>query len=420
MNIVITGVTGFRNRGVEALVRPTVEQLTSRYENASIQIVTWSSAYDAVRLAAPRTSYLHDSFPQCGTWVPKPPPSLLRMAGKRARQKLGIDQTQTSHEHLDEQLAMPFERPDLLVISGGDIFSSDYGTGSLSHFTAPVHWARKNDVPVVLLGQSVGRFKCAEDEAIWRQTEDAASLVTLRESHSKEYLCKHLNSPADRLPVTADTAFLLAADTAVADAQLQPNDKPWVAVSISESISGWTGVDYEKHRAAWGGLIRLMLEKWDVRVAIIPHVQELKGDDRIVSSRVLRDLGFDHRVRLFAEDLSAAEFKGLISRCDLVIAERMHAAIAGLSTGRCTMPVSYSIKAEGITSAVLEGSGLNAMDLVVPTTDLLDVQAVFAKMDRVWQQRQEYARAIAQGAARQKVLALQNFDKINEILPQAA
>jgi len=72
MKIVITGVTGFRNRGVEALVRPTVEQLKSRYANASIQIVSRSPGYDEQRLNNPHTSYLQDAFYQGGALGPAP------------------------------------------------------------------------------------------------------------------------------------------------------------------------------------------------------------------------------------------------------------------------------------------------------------------------------------------------------------
>ena len=421
MKIVITGVTGFRNRGVEALVRPTVEQLKSRYANASIQIVSRSPGYDEQRLHNPHTSYLQDAFYQGGHWV-QPPlwKNMMTMVTKRTAQKLGIADSGETGKIKDYDLNMPFDGADLIIVSGGDLFSSDYGTSSLSHFCAPVRWAKKHNVPVALIGQSVGRFKNDADIGLWRQTEADASLITLRESHTLKYLASQLGSQVERLPVTADTAFLLEADTTFADQHLTAADGPWVALSISESISGWTGLNYEAHKAAWKQLIQMMLDRWSVRVAIIPHVQEISADDRLVSTKIARELGFDKRVRVFAEDLSAAEFKGLVSRCDMVVAERMHAAIAGLSTGRCTIPVGYSIKAEGITSAVLEGSGLDASDIVVPVSDLLNAPATFEKLDRIWKQRTTYAAAISQGASRQKALALENFEMIGSLLAPKA
>ena len=60
MKIVITGVTGFRNRGVEALVRPTVENLLLRYPDAEITIATWSPDYDAQRLVNDKVKFVLD------------------------------------------------------------------------------------------------------------------------------------------------------------------------------------------------------------------------------------------------------------------------------------------------------------------------------------------------------------------------
>ncbi|WP_395748814.1 polysaccharide pyruvyl transferase family protein [Prosthecobacter sp.] len=423
MNIIITGVTGFRNRGVEALVRPTVNQLTSRYPDANIQIVTWSPAYDSARLPDSRVSYVQDSYLQSGSWR-KPAgstgPTLMQLVAKRASQKFLKPAAPKKAEPGKPDLDMPFDKADLVIVSGGDLFSSDYGTASLNHFCSPVHWALQNDVPIALIGQSVGRFKCDEDAAIWNEAEKNASLITLREASSRNYLTEKLGSPADRLPVTADTAFLLDPDTTIADQHMPASEGPWVALSISESICGWTGNNYEAHREAWVQLIKLMLDRWNVRVAIIPHVQEPGADDRVVSSWIARELGFDRRVRVFAEDLSAAEFKGLVSRSEMVVAERMHAAIAGLSTGRCTVPVGYSIKAEGITAAVMEGSSLNSSDLVIPVSDLFNVPSAFAKLDNAWQNREAYAAAAAKGSVKQKALALKNFEMIDALLAKAA
>jgi len=420
MKIVITGVTGFRNRGVEALVRPLVEHCVKRDREAAFEIVTRSPEYDVRRLRMPQVRYLSDAYYNGGKWVC---PGLVErtraMFAARLRQKCGLGGISASTRINQRDLEMPFAAADVVIISGGDLFSSDYGTSSLLHYSIPACWAAQRGVPVALLGQSIGRFTSEADKAIWRRIESEASLITLREADSKEYLTTEIGSDGRSLPVTADMAFLLEPDLGVADVHLANAGDDWVAVSISESICGWTGADYERHQAAWVALIRRMLEQWNVRVAIIPHVQEVGGDDRIVSSNVLRELGFDARLRLFAEDLSAAEFKGLISRCRLVVAERMHAAIAGFSTGVCTVPVSYSIKAGGITSAVLADSGLSAAELVLPLDELLESPAVFDRLDRIWKTRERFEDAIKTGALRQKQLAMKNVELLDALMAQA-
>jgi colanic acid/amylovoran biosynthesis protein len=46
MKVIITGVTGLRNRGVEALVTTTVDQLLQRHPDLSIDIMTESADYE--------------------------------------------------------------------------------------------------------------------------------------------------------------------------------------------------------------------------------------------------------------------------------------------------------------------------------------------------------------------------------------
>lgn len=421
MKIAITGVTGFRNRGVEALVRPTVRELLRRHPDAQITIATWSPEYDAARLEHPQVAYVEDAYLSSGQWSCEATRNRevgARSLWSRALRKASKLVSASAHRTgpAPETLAMPFDAPDLLIVSGGDLYSSDYGTDSLRHFLSPVKWARQRDIPCALIGQSVGRFKCEADIQLWKEAEAAASLITLREPLSRDYLTGELGSPSGRFEVTADTAFLLEEDAAAA-AQLAPlANAPIVALSISESICKWTGNDYQKHIDVWVELIRLMLDRWGVHVVIIPHVQERFSDDRLLSTRILRLLGFDQRVRIFADDLGAAEFKAIVARCQLVVAERMHAAIAGLSSGVCTVPIGYSIKAKGIVTSVLEGSSLSSDDLVLPLGELLDFAYSSKKLTAIWENRDEYRRAVGSTVARSKAQAERNFDLIDALL----
>jgi colanic acid/amylovoran biosynthesis protein len=420
MKIAITGVTGFRNRGVEALVQPTVEQLLARYPAAHITIATWSPKYDQTRLSHPRVDFVEDCYLRNGLWaepettIPCGPLPLWRRALRKGMRTLNGGKLAQRQNPVP--LLMPFGIPDLVVISGGDLISSDYGTASLAHFLKPVEWARQHRVPCALLGQSIGKFKREEDVGLWRQAEPNASLITLREPLSVDYLVNDLGGEPGKLIETADCAFLLKPDENISRQQPGAADAPCVAISVSESISGWTGSDYELHMNAWVKLIRMMIDDWGVSVALIPHVQETFADDRIIGTNIFRRLGCDRRVRVYAEDLSAAEYKGLISKCSMVIAERMHAAIAGFSTGVCTVPVSYSIKAKGITAGVLEASDIDPDELTMPVADLLDTDSAAKKLTGIWTRREFYSNAIAAGAEASKKRALRNFDLVDGIL----
>jgi len=414
MHVVITGVTGFRNRGVEALVRPAIQQLLEKYPGVQITVVTWSPEYDARRLSHPQVTYVEDAYLKGGQWVPpqsRPPGPFWKQIAKKVAAKVGLYTPPKTNP-----LAMPFANADLILVSGGDLISSDYGNRDLKHHLKPIFWAKERGIPSVLLGQSIGPFKNDLDVATFSEAAGHASLITMREPLSRRYLIDTLGLPEEKVALTADVAFLLQPDTAYAASQMpgftSDAKVPLVGVSISESICKWTGINEEQHAEVWCQIIKRINEKWGAHVAIISHVQEAFADDRAISTLVLRKLGYPPGVRLLAEDLSAAEFKGVLQRCDMVVAERMHAAIGALSTGVCTVPIGYSIKARGIIESVLEGSGIGSEDICIPIAQFVDLDHSWSKLDSIWQDRARYRTAIQASLARSKAAAARNFELV--------
>lgn len=418
MNVVIVGVTGFRNRGVEALVRPVVNHLLSNYASAHVTIATWSPEFDALRIAHPRVHFVKDEFLATDRWGSVAGPSRGR-SPLRVRLDRFIGRQFASL--FSPRLAgmddvMPFDVPDLLLVSGGDIYSSDYGVASLRHFVEPVLWARRHHVPCVLLGHSIGRFRSLLDTALWRQVEDNATVITLRESLSRGYLINEMHSPPERLEVTADMAFLLDPQQAADSRPPEPTSGPTVAVAVSAGICQWTGQDPQRHADAWASVLRMIIDEWSAEVVMVPHVQERFADDRITAASVMERLHGDHRVRLITDDVNAAECKWIISKCDVVLAERMHAAIAGLSSGVATVPIGYSIKAQGILGSVLDSSGIPPDELGMTLAEFLDVRNAMPKLRRIWHERARYAAALAGTIDRSKRAARRNLEIIDSLL----
>lgn len=413
MKIVITGVTGFRNRGVEALVRPTIDSLLELFPQAKLEVITWSPDYDSKRYPHPRVSYVEDHYASSGSWMPKGNRNLKQQIGDKLKRKFVPAPPPGPVE-------MPFSDADLVIISGGDLLSSDYGTDSLRHFLRPVEWAKTRGIPVVLVGQSIGPFKNQTDVDVFKQAAELATLVTMREPLSRNYLLEELGLSAEKILLTADSAFLLVPETDFADQQLPAftNDhtSPLVGISISESICQWTGNDYDKHIEVWCDLIRMMVEKWNAKVVLLAHVQERFSDDRLIGTNILRRIGFNGNVRLVAEDLSAGEFKGILRKCDMVVAERMHAAIGAISTGVCTVPIGYSVKARGIIESVLEGSGISSEEMCIPIAQLLDFGHSSEKLTKVWTERARYKSAVEASLQRSKDAAARNFQLVSQLV----
>jgi colanic acid/amylovoran biosynthesis protein len=132
----------------------------------------------------------------------------------------------------------------------------------------------------------------------------------------------------------------------------------------------------------------MLLRELDARIVLIPHVQESApwNDDRTLITELVRHFAFDPRLRIAGGDHSASEFKGIVSECDLVVSERMHSCIAGLSSGICTVAIGYSIKAEGILRDLFEPEQVTDA-LLLPLDDFLDESTACATIRKAWQMK---------------------------------
>lgn len=407
MNIVITGITSLRNRGVEALVVTTVEELCRRRQDLTVNILTRTPDYDKIRLQQHNVEPVQDH--------------LRIIHNSRLRQ--GLATLSRFHKPLAPgyQAAVRMIREASVVIaSGGDVFSSDYG--KLGLHLRPLQLALDAGVPIMFLAQSIGPFKTDEETKVWLRVARRSRLVTVREKLTYDYLTKDLGLSTDLVRLAADPAFLLSPSSPTMVANLLSSygitkDRPVIAIAASQGISRYASIDHDKHLEAWYQVVQMIIDKLDAQVLLIPHVQEINAgnDDRILATNLLRSLDFDPRVRLAGMDHSVSEFKGLIGACDMVISERMHAALAGLSSGVCTVAVGYSVKAKGIMTDLLGTRALRD-GLLIPISQFVDTDATCAMIRTVWEQRHEVTSRLNEVLPQVKKDAASNFDMILRML----
>jgi colanic acid/amylovoran biosynthesis protein len=304
----------------------------------------------------------------------------------------------------------------LVVASGGDIFSSDYG-GPMRQLR-PLRAALDAGVPVVFLAQSVGPFRLPKEAAAWTSIARRSALVTVRERISYDYVTGELGLPARLIELTADPAFLLpaaASDDAEVPMEVDGRDRPIVTVAVSGGISRFGGVDGQRHLAALIEVVRTALDTIGARVVLVAHVQDdaERNDDRVPARALYEHFDRDPRITL-AGDVGAAELKALIAGSDMLVAERMHAAIAGLSSGICTVAVGYSIKARGIMRAVL---GDDVADQMIVSVERFIEPGVGQGIVReAWRVRSEVEERLRQRLPGVRRLAGLNFDLIEGLL----
>jgi colanic acid/amylovoran biosynthesis protein len=400
---VITGITGTRNRGVEALLSTAVAGLRRLWPECGIDVLTYDCEFDSrggipvrfhpnpYRVASPgRLAALAESLR----------PRRLRELRAAARVISGAS---------------------AVIASGGDVFSSDYG--ALSRHLAPLSVAQRRGVPVFFLGHSIGRFLTAHDAESWLRCARRSVGVTVRESSSHQYVVETLGLREVAVRQAADTAFLLEPASPERGRDLArrcglDEARPAVACSVSQGIVCYSPQDSEEHARAWTRLVEHIAADGQRQVLVVPHVQEREehNDDRVLAARLVRSLRHLPSVLAAPDEASAADYKRLISGCAFGVAERMHAAIAGFSSCVPTLTVGYSIKAEGI---VRDAYG-DAHGVLVPLPRFVAPGQAAALFDRAWTRRDELAGRLAARLPGSIQGALANFEVLRELMPDPA
>ncbi len=330
-NVLITGITSCESRGVEALARAIAEQLNSEGDNR-VTVLTQTPALDEKALAPTGARCVADPFVVSRSWQQMRP------------QESPAELTARS-EHL-------LAKTDLVIATGGDLHTSDYGVSTpyLRALTA----AQQRDIPTAMIGQSVGPFDDPADAEAWLTVAARCDLLTVRESVSRSYLVDKLGLPEHRVQLSSDPAFLLPTATdkrtsaVLRPLGLTPED-PYICLAPSQGITRFSALEEAQHAAALTRLATALVRTRKMPVLLVPHCHDSRphNDDRILAARIAEAAGMS-QVMALPGALTASDYKGVLSHAELVISERLHAAIGALSGGVPAIAIGHSHKFNGV------------------------------------------------------------------------
>lgn len=263
----------------------------------------------------------------------------------------------------------------VLDISGGDSFTDLYGSRRFAYITLPKLITLQQKRPLILLPQTYGPFnaprcrRIAEyiirsSTAAWAR--DERSFKSLRELLGDAYDPKRHHSGVDvafALPVTRPQKPL--ADN-VSNWLRSDKKRPTIGLNVSGLIFNDpdAAVTRYKFRADYRKVtiefLRLLLQKTDVNILLIPHVLAPTGrheSDPDANNRVAKELAdiAGNRLAVIPPAFDQSEMKWIISHCDWFCGTRMHSTIAGLSTGVPTAAIAYSLKTQGVFETCGQG-----------------------------------------------------------------
>ena len=403
MRVAITNHTGARNRGADALITALLAGLREYRDQlglTSVDLHTSDREYDMWRYGDQMNLISATSTRQ--PWIH----GRNLTINKQIYSLAAIAERLLFSGHAHKQDFNAARSSDLIICSGGDNLSADYGS-----FYAHASYMNLG-VPAYLCGQSIGPFP-GREEAYFRKSLRNVRLVTARESHTFEYM-KSLR-PDCRLEQTADVAFLLPVldreDTlAYAERFLNADlsGKKLAALSVSEMITRY----YKYGREEGIRQVAAFVDHLNGRgfhAILIPHVMESgrRNNDLYACSDVMRQVKDPRATTLMNGLFNCIEAKSIISLCDILVGARTHTTIASLSRGIPTVAIAYSRKAYGIIEDFYGAAA--SKRVLVPADEVYTerlIEAADAALD---------IGPMPEAAARMKALAHRNFALIPEV-----
>ena len=307
---------------------------------------------------------------------------------------------------------------DIVVNSGGDHLSGEYGIGTLGTFIT-ISYAILLGKPVVLYGESLGYFENPVLNYIAKSVFNRTNLILVREELSKKYLDNN-NITMPKIYVTADPAFLLNAVPQSRVFEILSNEgideiqRPLIGINPSGLISRFRGKGHQKAEEEFTNImakvIDNLVENLKATIIMIPHVYTPNDDDRVAIDRIFHKVKDKSKVKIIKNEYTPQELKGIIGQCDLFIGARMHATIASTSMLVPTVGIAYSHKMHGIIGEML-GQERYVLDIKE-----LDYESLMSKIYDAWENREVIKRELKVKIPMVKEKAMLNGKLVKELL----
>lgn len=94
-----------------------------------------------------------------------------------------------------------------------------------------------------------------------------------------------------------------------------------------------------------------LLDSLPVTIILLPFSIGLPNDDRIINSYLLSKLKFVKKIKIIYQEINVMETLAIINQADLVISNRLHGCIFGVSCGKPTICISHHSKLSDFMSS---------------------------------------------------------------------
>lgn len=320
--ILLYGVGTYKNRGVEAIIQSTLNQINTK--NYDISIASHDLHHNQKYYLDKVTKYIKHYTK----------PNELNKEDKKIEshyKKLPYDYNNFELLY-QKQVVEELENSDICISVGGDNYCYDYCTW-LYALDKKSHDSKKK---TVLWGASL--FEEIKDLELINNLRNF-DLLVIRESLSYNAISKYV--PNEKILLLPDPAFSLEAKEIELDNWYKKRKV------IALNLSPLTIKNTEQYKAITS-LINHILKNTKYSICLLPHVTTEDCNDLSILSKIKEKYKDEKRIFLEKDSYNCNELKYIISKCEILIAARTHASIAAYSKCIPTLVIGYSVKAKGI------------------------------------------------------------------------
>jgi polysaccharide pyruvyl transferase WcaK-like protein len=228
-------------------------------------------------------------------------------------------------------------------------------------------------------------------------TIDSRCNLFARDKYSFERMQQH-NIKAE---LSADVAFLMAPKETAIDSFFGKTiaTERVIGLCIKDSDLG----DGTQVHNQYLELLNKLLLKPEVSLVVLPH----HPNDLLTMKSLVSKLPAEFSSKTFISEKfpSAAEIKGLVKHCDLVITGRMHVAIASLGSNTSVLCIPYGNKFEGL----LNHFQLDESMYILKDKSLSDLDSACLQVETILEHINDSQQQIIKMLPAVKELSIKNF-----------
>ena len=290
---------------------------------------------------------------------------------------------------------------DLLISGGGSLIQDATSFRSLAYYLAIIALAKHYRRKVMVLGQGIGPLRRCISRRLARAVLDKVDLITVRDPQSAGLLTE-LGVSRPPIRITADPTLLLEPCQSEEAIRLLSGiglsaDDDLIAVSLRR----WRTRGIEKAAAE---ALAALAEKLPAKLLLLTmHTPE----DVILARQVQEAINLPGRVIIQPGPWAAGQLLGVLGKCRLVVAMRLHALIFAAAAGAPSVGIAYDPKVEHFLAA----TGQESVSLAETASGMLAERVMLA-----WEARDSLASQLAETIPPMRDAAAENIKLALELL----